>query len=98
MTEKPTVILSDSLIGTDSDSDSSESLPKNLVGWGVTDSGDVGPTSSEESESAPIPIKVADRSLVDLLGKDSSPKSRTEAVPVKESDGMTAAGRPTLFC
>ena len=56
-TQKPTVILS---------------LSKNLVGWGAMDSGNLGPTSSEESESAPIPIKVADRSLVDLLGKDSS--------------------------
>ena len=42
LTAKPTVILS---------------LSKNLVVWGVTDSGNVGPTS---------------RSLVDLLGKDSS--------------------------
>ena len=66
---------------------------------------------SEESESAPIPIKVADRSLVDLLGKDSSPKSRSEdsdseliplngvgesgAVPIRESDGMTVGIRPT---
>ena len=50
---------------------------KNLAVWGATGSGDVYPTSSEESESAPIPIKVADRSLVDLLGKDSSPKSRS---------------------
>jgi hypothetical protein len=56
LTVKLAVMLSDSLIGTDSDSDSSESLSKYLVGWGATDSGTAGPTGS----------------LVVPLGKDSS--------------------------
>jgi hypothetical protein len=42
LTEKPTVILS---------------LSKNLVGWGATDSGNLGPTSSEESDGMTVGIR-----------------------------------------
>ena len=37
------------------------SVERNLVGWGTMNSDGVGPASSEESESALIPIEVADR-------------------------------------